>query len=67
MWRVTLKNIRVKNAGTDGIAVIDLNTGNRGTVNFDGVKVSGSKGKAFSLGGAAPSLVNKVGNANEGW
>ena len=65
---ITLQNITVTGAGTNGILVQDLETGPRGSVNFDGVVVSGSAQTALNLMGGSPaSLVNKVGSNNSGW
>jgi len=62
---VTLRNINIVNAGTYGIEVLD--GGGRGLVNFDGVKVSGSKSGPLDAGGAPSSFFNKVGTNNQGW
>ncbi|MCE3252469.1 MAG: hypothetical protein K0Q67_1489, partial [Cellvibrio sp.] len=62
---VTLRNINIVNAGTYGIEVLD--GGGRGQVNFDGVKVSGSKSGPLDAGGAPSSFFNKVGTNNQGW
>ena len=64
---VTLQNITVTNAGTDGILAMDLESGTRGTVNFDGVTVSGSTQSALNMDGAPSTLITKVGTANAGW
>jgi hypothetical protein len=65
---VTLKNITVAGSGGDGILVMDLETGSRGTVNFDTVSVNGSVGKALNLANGAPaSIVTRVGTGNTGW
>jgi hypothetical protein len=64
---VTLKNITVTNAGTYGISVVDLASGNRGAVTFDGVAVSQSSQGAISMEGAPASIIAKVGTANQGW
>jgi hypothetical protein len=65
---VTLKNVTVTGSGGDGILVMDLETGSRGTVNFDTVSVTGSAGKALNLlNGAPATIVTKVGTGNTGW
>jgi hypothetical protein len=65
---VTLQNVTVTGSGGDGILVMDLETGSRGTVNFDGVSIAGSTGKALNLlNGAPASIVTKVGSANAGF
>jgi len=61
---VTLRNINVSNAGTNGIEVVDGAT--RGSVTFDTVAVSGSHGLPLAQGGAPASLFQLVGN-NTGW
>jgi len=62
---VTLRNINIVNAGTYGIEVLD--GGGRGQVNFDAVKVSGSKLGPLDAGGAPSAFFNKVGTNNQGW
>ncbi len=64
---VTLQNITVTGAGTYGILAMDLENGTRGTVNFDGVSISGSSMGPTSMNGAPSSLIIKVGTANQGW
>ncbi len=64
---VTLRNVTVSGAGTNGILFTNLASGSRGTIDFDGVSVTGSAQDPLSLGGAPASLVNKVGSANSGW
>jgi len=61
---VTLRNIRITNAGTYGIEVKD--GGGRGQVRFEGVVVSGSKTGPIDTGGAPASFFNK-GTGNSGW
>jgi hypothetical protein len=64
---VTLQNITVTGAQTYGILAQDLETGTRGSVNFEGVSVSGSVMGAENLNGAPASLINKVGSNNQGF
>jgi len=61
---VVLSNIRVTNAGTYGIQVID--NGGRGSVNFNSVVVSGSAKGGLDAGGAPNSFFVK-GSGNSGW
>jgi hypothetical protein len=61
---VTLRNVTIANAGTNGIEIVDGAT--RGAVTFDTVSVSGSQGAALAQGGAPDSFFNRVGN-NTGW
>ncbi len=61
---VTLRNINVVNAGTYGIDVID--GGGRGSVTFEGVKISGSAIAPLNNGGAPSSFFNKT-TGNVGW
>jgi hypothetical protein len=64
---VTLQNVTVTNAGTNGILAMDLASGTRGTVKFDGVSITGSTQSALNMDGAPTSLITRVGNANIGW
>ncbi|MGD0524060.1 MAG: hypothetical protein ABSE49_02885 [Polyangiaceae bacterium] len=64
---VTLQNITVTGAQTYGLLAQDLETGMRGTVSFEGVVISGSAMGASNLNGAPASLINKVGNSNQGF
>jgi len=61
---VTLRNISISDAGTNGIEIIDGAT--RGTVTFDTVAVSGSQGAPLAQGGAPATFFHLVGN-NTGW
>ncbi|WXB11655.1 discoidin domain-containing protein [Pendulispora albinea] len=61
---VTLRNIKITNAGTYGIEILDGAT--RGMVTFDSVSVSGSGTAPLRQGGAPASFFNRVGN-NPGW
>jgi hypothetical protein len=61
---VTLHNVTVTGATTNGIEVVDGAT--RGSVTFDTVSVSGSQGKALETGGAPASFFVKTGT-NTGW
>jgi hypothetical protein len=64
---VTLKNVAVTGAGTDGILVMDLENGDHGAVTFENVSVNGSKGKALNLmNGVSPGIINR-GSGNTGW
>lgn len=62
---ITLKNIKITNAGTYGIEVLD--NGGRGAINFDGVTVTGSNKGALLKGNAGATFFNKVGTGNSGW
>jgi hypothetical protein len=64
---VTLKNITVTGAGTYGISVMDLDTGNRGTVIFDNVNVSNAGMSPLSMNSAPAALITKMGTTNQGW
>jgi hypothetical protein len=61
---VVLTNVHVTNAGTYGIQVLD--NGGRGSVNFNGVVVSGSAKGGLSAG-TAPSTFFVRGTGNSGW
>lgn len=61
---VTLRNINITNAGTNGIEIVD-NAG-RGTVTFDGVSVAGSLGQPLVQGNAPGTFFNRI-NSNPGW
>jgi hypothetical protein len=61
---VTLRNIRITNAGTYGIEVLDGAT--RGQITFDSVSVAGSAIAPLLQGGAPSSFFNRVGT-NTGW
>ena len=61
---VTLRNIKVTDAGTYGIEVKD--GGGKGVVNFENVTVSGSQKGALDTGGAPESFFNRLGG-NQGW
>ncbi len=61
---VTLRNVRVRGAGTYGIEVND--EGGRGVVTFEGVEVSGSAEGALAPGGAPASFFDR-GAGNVGW
>lgn len=61
---VTLRNVKVTNAGTYGIEIVD--NGGRGQVNFENVDVTGSALGAIDQGGAPDSFFNKV-SGNDGW
>lgn len=61
---VTLKNVRIENAGTFGIEIKD--GGGRGSVNFDGVTVAGSKLGAIAKEQAPDSFFHMV-SPGVGW
>ncbi len=64
---VSLRNITVTGSGTDGILVMDLENGDRGSVSFAGVAVSGSTGQALNLMNGAPATIITKGSGNTGW
>ncbi|WP_394834685.1 hypothetical protein LVJ94_50135 [Pendulispora rubella] len=61
---VTLKNVKVTNAPTYGIQIVD--SAHRGAVTFDTVSVSGCGQGGLDRGGAPDSFFRKVG-MNSGW
>jgi hypothetical protein len=67
LTNVTLQNITVTGSGADGILVMDLETGDRGTVDFENVSVSGSTGMPLDLMNGAPASIVTRGAGNSGW
>jgi hypothetical protein len=61
---VVLTNVHVTNAGTYGIQVLD--NGGRGSVNFNGVTVTGSARGGLDAG-SAPGAFFVKGTGNAGW